>query len=182
MGTLETRRGERCEQPANELRKLLPVLLGSRVEEEDKKERKPPRREAPSAGMARGMRLRPKEKTSVILIITATHSALTGHYTTRLEPSLQACHPVFINRDCRAIQGCPAVRSCAGPQTQGCWSPEFMLILFCVLYTYYRGESWTIKNVEHRKIDAFELWYWRRFLKVPWTSGNQAVNPKGNQP
>ena len=54
MGTLETRRGERCEQPANELRKLLPVLLGSRVGEEDKKERKPPQREAPSAGMARG--------------------------------------------------------------------------------------------------------------------------------
>ena len=130
----------------------------------------------------RGMSLMPKEKVSMILIITATHSALTGHYTTRLEPSLQACHPVFINRDCRVIQGCPAVRSCAGPQIQGCWSPEFMLVLFCVLYTYYRGESWTIKNVEHRRIDALKLWCWRRFLKVPWTSGDQAVNPKGNQP
>ena len=33
----------------------------------------------------------------------------------------------------------------------------------------YECESWTIKKVEHRRIDAFELWYWRRFLRVPWT-------------
>ena len=31
-------------------------------------------------------------------------------------------------------------------------------------------ESWTIKKAEHRRIDAFELWYWRRLLKVPWTA------------
>ena len=31
-------------------------------------------------------------------------------------------------------------------------------------------ESWTIKKAEHRRIDAFELWCWRRFLKVPWTA------------
>ena len=31
-------------------------------------------------------------------------------------------------------------------------------------------ESWTIKKAEHRKIDAFELWCWRRFLRVPWTA------------
>ena len=31
----------------------------------------------------------------------------------------------------------------------------------------YRCESWTIKKVEHRKIDAFELWYWRRLLRAP---------------
>ena len=34
----------------------------------------------------------------------------------------------------------------------------------------YGCESWTIKNAEHRKIDAFELWCWRRLLKVPWTA------------
>ena len=34
----------------------------------------------------------------------------------------------------------------------------------------YRCESWTIKEAEHQKIDAFELWCWRRFLKVPWTA------------
>jgi len=34
----------------------------------------------------------------------------------------------------------------------------------------YGCESWTIKKVEHRRFDAFELWYWRRHLRVPWTS------------
>ena len=32
-------------------------------------------------------------------------------------------------------------------------------------------ESWTIKKAEHRRIDAFELWCWRRLLRVPWTAG-----------
>ena len=32
----------------------------------------------------------------------------------------------------------------------------------------YRCESWTIKKAEHQRIDAFELWYWRRLLIVPW--------------
>ena len=36
-----------------------------------------------------------------------------------------------------------------------------------VMYGY---ESWTIKNTEHWRIDAFELWYWRRLLTVPWTA------------
>ena len=30
--------------------------------------------------------------------------------------------------------------------------------------------SWTVRKAEHRKIDAFELWYWRRLLRVPWTA------------
>ena len=34
----------------------------------------------------------------------------------------------------------------------------------------YGCESWTIKKAEHRRIDAFELWCWRRFLKVLWTA------------
>ena len=34
----------------------------------------------------------------------------------------------------------------------------------------YGCESWTIKNAERRRIDAFELWCWRRLLKVPWTA------------
>ena len=34
----------------------------------------------------------------------------------------------------------------------------------------YGCESWTIKKAEHRRIDAFELWCWRRLLKVPWTA------------
>ena len=34
----------------------------------------------------------------------------------------------------------------------------------------YGCESWTIKKAECRRIDAFELWYWRRLLRVPWTA------------
>ena len=34
----------------------------------------------------------------------------------------------------------------------------------------YECESWTIKKAEHRRIDAFELWCWRRLLRVPWTA------------
>ena len=36
----------------------------------------------------------------------------------------------------------------------------------------YGCESWTIKKAEHQKIDAFELWCWRRLLRVPWTAGD----------
>ena len=38
-------------------------------------------------------------------------------------------------------------------------------------------ESWTVKKAEHRRIDAFELWCWRRFLRVPWTArrSNQSI-------
>ena len=34
----------------------------------------------------------------------------------------------------------------------------------------YRCESWTVKKAEHQRIGAFELWYWRRLLRVPWTA------------
>ena len=34
----------------------------------------------------------------------------------------------------------------------------------------YGCESWTIKKAEHQRIDAFELWYWRRLLRVPWAT------------
>ena len=34
----------------------------------------------------------------------------------------------------------------------------------------YGCENWTIKKAEHRRIDAFELWFWRRLLRVPWTA------------
>ena len=36
----------------------------------------------------------------------------------------------------------------------------------------YGCESWTVKKAEHRRIDAFELWCWRRLLRVPWTARN----------
>ena len=41
----------------------------------------------------------------------------------------------------------------------------------------YGCESWTLKKAEHRRIDAFELWCWRRLLRVPWTArrSNQCI-------
>ena len=42
-----------------------------------------------------------------------------------------------------------------------------------VMYGY---ESWTVKKAEHRRIDAFELWCWRRLLRIPWTArSNQSI-------
>ena len=43
----------------------------------------------------------------------------------------------------------------------------------------YGWESWTTKKVEHQRIDAFEIWCWRRLWRDPWTA---RVNSKGNQP
>ena len=41
----------------------------------------------------------------------------------------------------------------------------------------YGCESWTVKKAEHQRMDAFELWCWRRFLRVPWTArrSNQSI-------
>ena len=41
----------------------------------------------------------------------------------------------------------------------------------------YGCESWTVKKAEHRRIDGFELWCWKRFLRVPWTArrSNQSI-------
>ena len=41
----------------------------------------------------------------------------------------------------------------------------------------YGCESWTIKNAEHQRIDAVELWYWRRHLRFPWTAEIKPVKP-----
>ena len=45
------------------------------------------------------------------------------------------------------------------------------------LVVMYGCESWTIKKAEHQRIDAFKLWCWRRFLRVPWTArrSNQSI-------
>ena len=53
------------------------------------------------------------------------------------------------------------------------WSKQTM-VFPVVMYGY---ESWTIKKAERRKTDAFELWCWRRLLRVPWTArrSNQSI-------
>ena len=52
--------------------------------------------------------------------------------------------------------------------------PVKAMVVPLVMYGY---ESWTIKKAEHQRIDAFELWCWRRFLRDPWTArrSNQSI-------
>ena len=60
---------------------------------------------------------------------------------------------------------------------------KFHLIKAMVfLVVMYRCESWTIKKAECRRIDAFELWCWRRLLRVPWTArrSNQSIRKEIN--
>ena len=48
----------------------------------------------------------------------------------------------------------------------------------------YGCESWTVKKAECQRIDAFELWCWRRLLRVPWTArrSNPGIGSEGDQP
>ena len=55
---------------------------------------------------------------------------------------------------------------------------KFQLVKAVVFTVVMYGcESWTIKKAERRRIDAFELWCWRRLLRVPWTArrSNQSI-------
>ena len=48
----------------------------------------------------------------------------------------------------------------------------FPVVMYrCWTLTY---ESWTVKKAQHRRIDAFELWCWRRLLRAPWTAGRSS--------
>ena len=58
------------------------------------------------------------------------------------------------------------------------FATKFPLVKAMVfLVVMYGCESWTIKKAECQRIDAFELWYWRRLLRVPWTArrSNQSI-------
>ena len=57
------------------------------------------------------------------------------------------------------------------------WVPITEAELFITPNHPYGCESWTIKKAEHRRIDALELWCWRRLLRVPWTArrSNQSI-------
>ena len=51
------------------------------------------------------------------------------------------------------------------------WSTKVHLVKAMVFpVVMYECESWTIKKAEHQRVDAFELWCWRRILRVPWTA------------
>ena len=58
------------------------------------------------------------------------------------------------------------------------WSTKVRLVKAMVFpVVMYGCESWTIKKAECQRIDAFELWFWRRLLRVPWTArrSNQSI-------
>ena len=61
---------------------------------------------------------------------------------------------------------------------------EFRVKAMTFPVVLYRCESWTKKKAEHRKMDTFELWCWRRLLRVPWTARRsmqsilKEINPK----
>ena len=52
-----------------------------------------------------------------------------------------------------------------------------LVMAMVFLVVMYECESWTIRKAEHQRIDAFELWCWRRLLRVPWTArrSNQSI-------
>ena len=55
---------------------------------------------------------------------------------------------------------------------------KFRLVKAMVFPVVMNGcESWTVKKADHRRVDAFELWCWRRLLRVPWTArrSNQSI-------
>ena len=69
-------------------------------------------------------------------------------------------------------------------KSRGVTLPKKVCIVKAMVFPViiYGCKSWTIKKVEHQSIDAFELWYWRRLLKVPWTArrSNQSILKKIN--
>src|SRR5574341_151607 len=48
--------------------------------------------------------------------------------------------------------------------------PMKFCLVKAMVFVMYGYESWNVKKAEHRRIDAFELWCWRRLLRVPWTA------------
>ena len=74
------------------------------------------------------------------------------------------------------------VKTLESPVDRGLWRatlPTKVCIGKAMVFpvVMYRCESWTIKKAEHQRIDAFDLWCWRRLLRVPWTArrSNQSI-------
>ena len=88
-----------------------------------------------------------------------------GHYSHEIKRRLLLGRKVMISLDSRDITMSTKVRLVKA-------------MVFSVVT--YGCESWTIKKAESRRIDAFELWCWRRLLRVPWTArtSNQSILKK----
>jgi len=63
------------------------------------------------------------------------------------------------------------------------WTKDYLVKAMVFPLVMYGCESWTIKKTECQRIDAFELWCWRRLLRAPWTAREiKPVNHNGNNP
>ena len=80
------------------------------------------------------------------------------------------------------ISGCQGLEDwCKNGKYRGVvcllWLKAIWFFLNVCTFTLFNSESWTIKKAERRRIDAFEVWCWRRLLRVPWTTrrSNQSI-------
>ena len=109
-----------------------------------------------------GETVAPKSLQMVIVAMKLRHLLLGRKVMTNLDSILKSRDSTLPTKVClvKAMDGwsCMDVRAVSPVVMYGC-------------------ESWTIKKAEHRRIDAFELWCWRRLLRVPWTArrSNQSI-------
>ena len=90
-----------------------------------------------------------------------------------------------VKRESKVAQSCPTLSdpmdcSLPGSSIHGIFQAR--VLEWGAIAFSYRYERWTIKKAEHRRITAFELWCWRRLLRVPWTArrSNQSILKKIN--
>ena len=104
------------------------------------------------------------EKTVADFIFGCSKITADGNYSHEIKRRLLLGRKVMINLDSILKS-----RDITLP-TKVCLVMVFPVVM-------YGCESWTIKKAEHQRIDAFELWCWRRFLSVPWSArrSNQSI-------
>ena len=84
-------------------------------------------------------------------------------------------YPCDCRGRCRAQRG--TKRYCRGLTQRHLLTKVRLVKAMVFPVVMYGRESWTVKKAEHRRIDAFELWCWRKLLTVPWTArrSNQSI-------
>ena len=103
----------------------------------------------------------------------ATHSSIPAWRITRIEKpgGLQSTGSQGVGHDGSDLDSILKSRDVTLP------TKVHLVKAMVFLVVMYGCESWTIKKAEHQRIDAFELWCWRRLLRVPWTArkSNQSI-------